>query len=116
VRATGLASYPDVSVVYGPPLPDPDSPESVTNPSVLVEVLSDSTLEYDLGEKFEHYRQIPQAVVYLWQAERRIEVRRRQPGGVWASVDARSGDVARLEALGCDLVVDDLYRDATPPS
>ena len=55
-------------------------------------------------------------VVYVWQSERKIEVRRRQDGNTWISVTARSGEVARLQSVRCDLAVDDLYRDATPPS
>jgi Uma2 family endonuclease len=118
VPATGLTSYPDVSVVCGPPLHDPEDPDTVTNPAVLVEVLSDSTLEYDLGEKFDHYKLIGslREVVYVWQSERKIEVRQREGGETWVSVTARPGDIARLESLGCDLAIDDLYRDATPPS
>jgi Uma2 family endonuclease len=118
VLATGLATYPDVSVVCGPPRRDPDSPDTVTNPAVLVEVLGDSTLEYDLGEKFDHYRLIEslKEVVYVWQSERKIEIRRRQGAETWLPVAAGPGEVVRLEALGCDLAIDDLYDDATPPS
>jgi Uma2 family endonuclease len=41
----------DASVTCGEPIRDPDSPTHVTNPSVVVEVLSSSTEEYDRGEK-----------------------------------------------------------------
>jgi Uma2 family endonuclease len=117
VLATGLATYPDVSVVCGAPASDPDSRETVTNPVVVVEVLSDSTIDYDLGEKFEHYKKIEtlMAVVYVWQQDRKIEIRRRE-GQTWVSSFAGPGETARLEALGCGLPVDDLYREATPPS
>jgi Uma2 family endonuclease len=118
VLVTGLASYPDASVVCGLPTRDPESADTVTNPIVLVEVLSDSTLEYDLGEKFEHYKQIEslREVAYVWQSESRIEIRRREGPETWVSVTARSGEIARLESLGCEFAVDDLYREATPPS
>src|SRR4051812_20568072 len=56
VLATGLASYPDVTVVCGALRTDPESADTVTNPMVVVEVLRDSTMDYDLGEKLEHYR------------------------------------------------------------
>src|SRR5579859_1220544 len=67
VEATGLTTYPDVSVVCGPLEHDPASADTVVNPTILVEVLSGSTMEYDLGEKFEHYRQLLslKAVVYV---------------------------------------------------
>ena len=116
VLATGLASYPDVTVVCGALLTDPESADTVTNPTVVVEVLSDSTMDYDLGEKLDHYRKIPSlnAVVYVWQTERRIEVRERGTATAWTAAVARSGDRAHIHALDCDLLVDELYRDATP--
>jgi Uma2 family endonuclease len=116
VLATGLATYPDVSVVCGPLEPDPDSDATVTNPRVLVEVLSKSTTDFDLGEKFDHYQQIPslQAVLYVWQTEIRMELRSRAPDGHWTSRELRAGDTGRIESIGCSLNVDDIYQDASP--
>src|SRR5262245_13134541 len=61
VKATGLATYPDVTVVCGPIELDPEDPNehTVINPRLLVEVLSPSTEDYDRGEKLGHYKQIP---------------------------------------------------------
>jgi Uma2 family endonuclease len=116
VTATGLATYPDVAVVCGPLETDPNSDATVTNPRVVVEVLSRSTEDYDRGEKFENYRRIPalDTVVYVWQTETRIEVRRRQADDTWASADYRAGDAVPLQSIGCGLSVDDVYRDAVP--
>ena len=58
VRKTGLATYPDVAVIYGEPARDPESPTHVLNPIALFEVLSPGTEDYDRGEKREHYQQI----------------------------------------------------------
>ena len=115
VRATGLATYPDVTVVCGSLEADPDSDATVTNPSVIVEVLSPSTKDYDLGEKFEHYRKLPslQAVTYVSQAETRIESRVRSSDGTWATQEARAGDTVAIDAIRCTLNVDDVYRDAS---
>ena len=114
VLQTGLATYPDVTVVCEEVRSDPSSRETVTNPLVVVEVLSDSTMDYDLGEKFAHYKQVDtlEAVVYVWQTERRMEVRHRDAGETWAAVAAGPGEVARIDALGCGLEVDAVYRDA----
>ena len=113
--ATGLASYPDVTVVCGAAETDPESADTVVNPAVLVEVLSPGTIDYDLGEKFEHYRQIPslKAVVYVWQDRRQIEVRYRIGSESWQT-DTTSGSsaIARIDALGCDVDLDALYVDA----
>jgi Uma2 family endonuclease len=113
VQATGFAGYPDVTVVCGDAKTDPESKETVTNPTVVIEVLSPATIDYDLGEKFENYRQIPplQAVVYLWQDCRQIEVRART-GEMWRTETFGPGGVAAIEALACTLDVSALYDRA----
>jgi Uma2 family endonuclease len=117
VPQTGLVTYPDVTVVCGEVKGDPGSSETVINPLAVVEVLSDSTMDYDLGEKFEHYKRLDtlKAVVYLWQTERRIEARQRDAGGAWAAAAYGAGEVAHIEALGCGLDVDAVYGDAGSP-
>jgi Uma2 family endonuclease len=118
IRATGLATYPDVAVVCGPIEPDPDSEVTVANPRVLVEILSGSTERYDLGEKFEHYRRMPSlhAVLYVWQDEQRMELRARQADDTWGSQMFGAGDTVPLSTIGCALLVDDVYRDVAPPT
>src|SRR5437763_1759978 len=83
VEATGLLTYPDVSVVCGEQRFLDDEQDVLLNPTVIIEVLSDSTEAYDRGKKFEHYRQIPSCKEYLLvsQKEPRIEQFIRQPNG-----------------------------------
>jgi Uma2 family endonuclease len=69
VPATGLGTYPDVTVVCGPRETDPESKNAVTNPALLVEVTSKSTEEYDKGEKFDHYKQIASLREYILELE-----------------------------------------------
>ncbi|HXJ18606.1 MAG TPA: Uma2 family endonuclease [Polyangia bacterium] len=116
VAATGLASYPDVTVVCGPVQTDPENQDTVVNPTLVVEVLSPPTIAYDLGKKFEHYAQIPslRAVVYVWQDQPRIEVRERV-GEVWRTTVAESKAMAAVPGLECRLDVDALYADAGAP-
>src|ERR1044071_5913881 len=85
VVATGLATYADAAVICGDPIRDPASPTHVTNPIVLVEVLSKSTEAYDRGEKREHYQQIAslREYVLIAQDRREIEVHARDTGGSW---------------------------------
>ena len=92
VSATGLATYPDVTVVCGALERDKDGHDTVLNPKVLVEVSSDSTERYDRGEKFEHYKQIPSLDEYvlLSQKEAHLETWRREDGS-WRRREARSG-------------------------
>jgi Uma2 family endonuclease len=114
VLATGLATYPDVTIVCGEPVRDPESLTTVVNPKVVVEVLSDSTLDYDRGEKLEHYRQIPSlaAIVLVWHRQPRIEVWTRDHNAAWAVRDAHAGESAKLDVIGCTLSLDEIYRDA----
>jgi len=85
IEATGLCTYPDLSVICGPLRFAPGTDDTVVNPTLLVEVLSVSTEAYDRGRKFEHYRQVPTLQEYLLvsQTEPRIEQFIRQPDGRW---------------------------------
>jgi Uma2 family endonuclease len=115
VLATGLATYPDGSVICGRAELDPDDErgESVTNPVVIIEVLSPSTEEYDEGEKLEHYKRIPSLnhVVIAAQDEPRVDVWTRSEDGSWAVVRQVGGAVAQLQAIGAELPLQDVYRD-----
>lgn len=112
VLATGLATYPDVSVVCGPIERDPDDRHAVANPIVIVEVLSESTADYDRGEKFEHYRQLASLRAYLLIDSRAIsvEARHRAPDGTWTTASAGPGQRVSLPSLDLSLAVDELYQ------
>jgi Uma2 family endonuclease len=112
VLETGLATYPDVTVICHHAEQDPEDRNTVTNPVLLVEVLSPSTAAYDRGEKLAHYRRIPslQEIVLVAHDERLIEVWRREEGDTWVRREARGGSVT-LTAVPATLVVDDVYRD-----
>ncbi len=122
VRATGLATYPDVSVVCGEVVRDPGDRNAVNNPAVLVEVLSEGAEGYDRGEKFAHYREVPSLrdYVVVSQYERRIEVHSRDPQGLWVLREARAGGSVPISAFGgAALEVDRVYEGVeleAPPS
>ncbi len=117
VAATGLATYPDVSVVCGPRQSDSDDPNTVLNPIVLVEVTSPSSDEYDRGEKREHYEQIVSLREYVVVSHReaKIDVWRRGAGSEWSRFEFRAGAIARLDSLGVELDVAAVYRSAQEP-
>ncbi len=106
VAATGLATYPDVTVVCGRSERDANSSTHVTNPKILVEVLSPATAEYDRGEKLEHYRQIPslEAVVLIDHEVPKIELWTREPNG-WVERRFSVGEVVPLDPIRCALPV-----------
>ena len=111
VRATGLATYPDASVICGPTERDPDDRNAAVNPAVLVEVLSDGTEAYDRGDKFAHYRQIPSLrdVVLVSQHEARVEVYSRDERGRWVLSTAGVGERFSLTAMDGPVEVDRIY-------
>jgi len=112
VRSTGLCTYPDVSVICGEAKTDPESKHVVLNPTVLVEVTSDSTEGYDRGEKINHYRQIDSLLehVLVSHREKLLEVFRRNEDGLWGRTEARTGEIARLESIKAKLAVDSVYE------
>jgi Uma2 family endonuclease len=115
VQATGLATYPDVSVGCGKLELDPEDPKKHTalNPKLIVEVLSPSTEDYDRGEKLGHYKQIPSVaeVVLVAHDRREIEVVRREADGSWSRTVVGEGASAQLLSVGCALPVDEVYRN-----
>jgi Uma2 family endonuclease len=115
IPGTGMATYPDVTVVCGPIETDREDPKAVVNPTLLVEVLSDRTEAYDRGEKFEHYRQLPalREYVLVSHRERRVEVRSRDAGGSWQERHGGRGERVNLASIGVELSVDDIY-DRSP--
>jgi Uma2 family endonuclease len=117
VPATGLLTYPDVTVVCGPREVDAKDPLAVNNPTLIVEVLSPSTEEYDRGEKFKHYEQLPslrQYVLVSTANERGVEVRTRTERG-WSLTVLRDGEIAKLESIGATMDVRELYEAAAEP-
>jgi Uma2 family endonuclease len=121
VKATGLRSYPDVSVYCGPLEYDPDDSqkETATNPTVLVEILSDSTEGYERGFKSENFRQIESLRAYLLVSQHRphVELYERQDDGSW-----RLSEVSGLEssvdvsAIRVRLELSGIYDRVTFPS
>lgn len=102
--------YPDVTVVCGPPAFQPGTNDVITNPSILVEVLSSSTEEYDRGLKWTGYQRIAALTDYLLvaQTEARIEHYRRNADGSWTYRTAGPGERVALTGGGT-FAVDAVY-------
>jgi Uma2 family endonuclease len=85
ISATGLYTYPDIVVVCGEPAFEDDTHDTLLNPQVIVEVLSDSTEGYDRGATFRHYQLIPEFQEYILvsQDEPLCERFVRQPDDSW---------------------------------
>jgi Uma2 family endonuclease len=113
---SGLTTYPDVTVICGPRELDAADSLAVTNPTLIVEVLSRSTEEYDSGDKFEHYKTLPSLREYVLVShrERSVEVRSREADG-WGTTVVHEGEFATL-SIGARLDVRELYDAAAEPS
>lgn len=114
---SGLATYPDVTVICGPTERDPDDQQAVTNPTVIIEVLSRSTEEYDRGDKFEHYKSLPSLRQYILVSHRdhSMELWTRDDDRGWTSATIREGALAEL-VIDARLDVRELYAAAAEPS
>jgi Uma2 family endonuclease len=119
VSPTGLYTYPDVTVVCGKPQFEDEKEDIVLNPTVVFEVLSESTEDYDRGRKFVHYRTIEslREYVLIAQDECRVERFERQPDSSWLlSVTDRMEDTLRLPAIGCELPLAEIYHKVEFPA
>lgn len=116
VSASGLYTYPDLVVVCGELELEDEHVDTLLNPTLIVEVLSPSTADYDRGGKFAHYRSIPSLQEYLVLAQDRVHAEhyRRQEGNwVLAETDDRQA-VLELAAIGCQLPLAEVYERALP--
>jgi Uma2 family endonuclease len=112
VLATGLATYPDVTVICGKLETDPSDAHGAVNPTVIVEVMSPSTEKHDREAKYAHYRRIPslRAYVLVSQDESLVEVFARNADDSWTLRDFRHGK-ARLDDIECVIKVDAIYTN-----
>jgi len=110
VEASGLSTFPDASVVCGELRTAAVDRNAVTNPALVVEVTSRSTEDYDRGEKLRHYAQIPALVAVLIVSHRRphITVVERADGELTAR-EVGAGEHVRIDALGFDVALDEVY-------
>ncbi len=122
IPPTGRVLYPDGSIVCGPLEFHPDDPKRriVTNPRVIIEVLSPTTEAYDRGDKFRQYRNIPSLEEYVLVSQDAplIETFVREPDGSWLIIGAYAGldGKALLRSIQGELPLSIIYAGvAFPP-
>ena len=118
IPATGLYTYPDVAIICDDPQFEDDTFDTLLNPKVLVEVLSDSTEKYDRGTKFRHYRKIPslQEVVLIAQDRPMVERFVRQPEGDWLLTEfGEIGQDFAFATIPVKIPLAEIYRDVEFP-
>ena len=110
--------YPDVVAVCSEPQFEDKGLDTLMNPLVVIEVLSESTADFDRGTKFHHYRQIESLREYIVvdQAEPHVERFSRGPDGVWQLEDVTGlSAVLTVQSLGCTLPLSEIYLRVTFP-
>ncbi len=112
IDKTRLYTYPDVMIVCGERKFDDQYKDMLLNPDVIIEVLSDSTENYDRGKKFEHYQKIESLKEYvlIHQNIRKIErfLKTEHCRWIWDETDDEHIEIT-LESVGCTLNIDDVY-------
>ena len=106
-------TYPDVMVVKGQPIFTDEKQTGITNPCLIVEVLSNSTGEYDRENKFKLYRSIPsfQEYILVEQTSYGVEQYAKQANGKWLLADYVGEDaVLKLESVDFEISLMDLYK------
>ncbi len=114
IEKTGLYTYPDVVITCGKLDLIPKKPDTLTNPVVLIEILSPSTAEYDRSTKFDHYRMIPTLQEYIVVFQDKIHVQHhiRQADNRWLLIDYLYADnIIQINAIQTELSLADMYED-----
>ena len=113
VKKNGLYTYPDVMVICGQLEFAEGRMDTLTNPIVIVEVLSKSTQDYDRGAKFELYRAIEtlQDYVLIDQARVHMEYFRKLEDGRWLLQEFNQLEaILRIEAVGVEIPLSRVYQ------
>jgi Uma2 family endonuclease len=110
IEATDLSAFPDVTVVCGERHVSSLDTNAVTNPTLLVEVTSHSTEDYDRGEKLSHYKQCPSVTAIMIVSHRRMQITLiERAGASWVQRELRSGEDVVLRQPVLSFPVDELY-------
>ncbi|MEO2091810.1 MAG: Uma2 family endonuclease [Gemmataceae bacterium] len=118
IDRTGLYTYPDLLIVCGEVVTAADDADTITNPRVVVEVLSPSTERYDRTTKFRHYQQLPSVQEYILvsQSEPLCERFTRQADGSWALVSfVGLNAVLALTSVPVQVPLADIYAGVEFP-
>ena len=118
IAATGRFTYPDVVVACQPRQFADDQKDVLLNPTLLVEVLSDSTASYDRGEKATDYRELQSLREFLLVAQDQplVEHFTRQSPDTWQITRIVGLDATvELPSIACRLSLEEIYAEVEFP-
>ena len=103
--------YPDISVTCDSL--DKTTPQYITHPCLIVEVLSPSTAAYDRGGKFRMYRRNPSLIDYVLVDTQKmaIDLYRKDEAGNWHIINYAEGDKIELKSINLALSIEQIYED-----
>ena len=107
-----LFTYPDITIICGKPETTDDKMDTITNPSVIIEILSKSTRDYDKGQKFTLYRDIDTLKEYILidSEALRVETLTRNDDNSWTFKEYKSmDDIFMIEAIKEDMLLAAIY-------
>lgn len=113
IECDRIYTYPDVMVVKGKPIYQGENKTCITNPFLIVEVLSKSTQNYDQGDKFDAYRSLPNLQEYILIDQYKYYVKQfaKNPEGKWVLTDYLGKDaILKLESLELSITLQNLYQ------
>jgi len=113
IPASRLYTYPDLVVACGEPIFQDEGMDTLLNPRLIIEILSESTESYDRGQKFKNYRSSTSLKEYVLISQKApaIEKYVKHGDGFWMLTDASGLDAEIiLESIDCRLLFADVYR------
>jgi len=113
ISTSNRTYYPDISVVCDTPQISGKDPYALVNPTLIVEVLSESTADFDRGVKFSHYRHLQslREYVLISQTAPIVDVYYRTDNGTWdIHTYTNLTESVSLQSLGCTLQMKEIYR------
>jgi len=108
-----LYTYPDISIICGEPIMSETDQDSIIEPKVIIEILSRSTKNYDRGDKFKLYRDIPSLKEYLLVDSDSISIEafRINDKGNWELEEIKSaGGLLNIPSVGVEIPLTDIYN------
>ena len=112
ISAYDLITYPDLFVACGSLKRLPGRKDTLTDATMVIEVLSPKTELYDQSEKFLFYKSLPSFKEYLLvsQSQAKVERHHRSARGEWRSSQFGPGQSFSLKSIHCEIAVDEVYR------
>jgi Uma2 family endonuclease len=111
VSTSGLYTYPDLSIVCEKPIYLDSKRDTLLNPSLILEILSESTESYDRGQKFEMYRSIPELKEYILISTKYKKIESFIRTTIfWELHESKELEPFHIQSLGVAISLEDVYE------